>query len=621
MSLLTRPERIQCRPCLAIVCAALLRMTAWSATAAADLPRDHAEFYVDAYGLADPVTEPRLAHTNRVFDRIRAAAAVQGRRLPRLKVLAAATAPWAQALPDGTILLSRGALGVCYHAADESLGDARLAFILGHELAHLAKDDFWHTEVYRALAGDPRAADNRRLLAATSDAETSGGKPVRSEEARLKESEADDWGFVYAAVAGYPVQRLLGESDSGDQDFFRFWVEQTHTLDLADEVHPAPSDRATLLRSRLSRMLGAIEQWRFGVRLLHFGRLDDARYFLEAFQGDFPSREVLGNLGYLYVRKALAVMPAPMAKRYWMPDLFDLTTRAEALERSTSRGATESLPSEAADFLRTATDYLGRAVALDPGYTPAWTNLAIARYWLGEFHLARDAADRALAGSPEDPELGALQAIIIAGCDPSLDLWPQAVARLDALLEAHPDAPAVRFNLARLLDERGRGAAALPHWTWLRSHRAELPAPYAQAVCDRNTEEDQPCPMATVETVPIPWDLPVRPGADLYEDKGIASVLGSANWQQMPVEFGSQRLHGSINWQAGRSAVLVLDGFVDTIALYGPNLGTASDLRARTSQPRSVHGLPGGEVWSYTGWAAVIREGRVAEVWIEKPSR
>ncbi len=608
---------------------------AWLALAgptfAADRPDRHGAFYIDAYGLIDPATEPLAARAHALFERVRAAAALPGRRTARLLVIPAAGSPWALVLPDGHLVVTRGAIEVCYRGADPDLGDTRLAFVLGHELAHLAKDDFRHDAIHRALMGDSAARATADLLERASDA-----NPERQEQRRLKEAEADDWGFVYAAVAGFPVQRLL-DAPAGEQrgtpaepDFFRFWVEQTGAPAGDAGAHPTPADRAVLLRNRLVGILGALEFWHCGVRLLQADRLDDARLFLEAFQERFPSREVLANLGYIHLRLALRRMPAALGQRFWMPWVFDIATRAAALAREGTRG--DGLTPEVAGLLRTAAGYLDQAVTLDPGYAPAWTNLAVVRFQLGEMHLARHAVDRALAltrtGVPTDPALAALKAVIIAGSDPELDLWPQAVARLDALLAAHPEAPAVRWNLARLLAERGRIAAAEPHWAWLRAHADRLPPPYAEALCGGAGGAVRPggagadCPAAARPTpAPFPWPLPYEPGADLLADQSKAAALEGAAWQIQPFDFGGPRRSGSIRTQPGRYAVLVLDGYLDTLVLSGPGLGTAADLSARAGRPRSVQAVPGAGLWTYDSWGATIRDGQVVEAWAMRGER
>jgi len=46
--------------------------------------------------------------------------------------------PWAIALPDGYIIIASQTLDICYKNVSKEIGDTRIAFILGHELAHLA---------------------------------------------------------------------------------------------------------------------------------------------------------------------------------------------------------------------------------------------------------------------------------------------------------------------------------------------------------------------------------------------------------------------------------------------------------------------------------------------------
>ncbi|WP_040843541.1 M48 family metalloprotease [Thiorhodococcus drewsii] len=579
--------------------------------AADDRLTNHAAFFVDAYGLADASTEPLVARAYQIFSQIKAVAAVQGRHTPRLKVLGTSGSPWALALPDGAVLLSRGALDICYRAADEDLGDTRLAFVFGHELAHLADNDFWSAEVYRSLADD-QLAPLRRLLHQTTEV-----GPGRLAEIQLKETKADDGGFFYAAVAGYPVHRLLGDPASDRSDFFQFWSEQTEAGFVGDGTHPPPEERAAWLRQRLSQMLGAIELWRFGVRLLQADRLDDARYFLDAFQEHFPSREVYGNLGYLSLRQAMQRMPQKVATRFWMPIQFDLDTRADSLGGASVTRNAAGLTSEVIDLLETARSALERSVELDPDYMPGWSNLAVTHFFLGDIHLARDAVDRALARRQENGALSALQAAIIAETDPTLDLWPQAIERLETLLAHQPQAAAAHYNLARLLDERGRAAAAAPHWAWLRARAGELPTIYADVVCRfEGGARHAECPATRPRSRGLfPWPLPIQPGVDLYQDTEVAEQLTDSAWQRLTLRFGTAKMDGALFWQPDRFAVLVLGGYVDTFVLYGADLGTAVELRKRVGAPHSIRTLPGAEIWQYGGWAAVIRSGQVTEAW------
>ena len=571
---------------------------------AGNQPTDHVDFFISSYGLADRAADLHVDRAYRIFERVRAAADIGGRRRPRLTVLNSNTDPWAQALRDGHVVLSKGAIALCYRDTDDATGDARLAFVLGHELAHLAKDDFWHTDVYRALAGIPGGETARRLLADTSDAD-----PGRLEAVRVKEAEADDLGFIYAAVAGYPVDALTG--DAGDTDFFSYWLTQTHTG--VDPAHPAPADRVAILRARLRGMSGAVEFYRFGVRLLHFGHLQAARYFLEAFQDRFPSREVFSNLGYACLQQALAAMPADRAYAYWLPTRFDVSTLADRLVQST-RGA--EIPPQALDALHEAVDYLGQATERDASYAPAWVNLAVAQFLLGDRNLALHAIGQALLLQPQDPELVVLHAVIGATAGQSAALEPATLAQLEAL-EKVPVSAAVHYNLARLYQLQGDAEATARQRSWLLEHARELPGPYFSQVCGGQAgtagcEAQRPDPVA------LPWPLPVQPGIDLYEDKPLRESLEGGEWQQQAFDFQRDGLHGHIYWQPGSVAVLALDSYTRIVAVYGTELGMTEVLRAKAGGPVSESALASGALWSYPGdWAVFTRDGRVQEVWVQ----
>ena len=76
-------------------------------------PADSVEFFVANYGLADE-SQPQIARAYQVFARVKATAALSGRSSPKLRIVKSEANPWAQALPDGNIVLSAGAVDVCY---------------------------------------------------------------------------------------------------------------------------------------------------------------------------------------------------------------------------------------------------------------------------------------------------------------------------------------------------------------------------------------------------------------------------------------------------------------------------------------------------------------------------
>ncbi|MEW6601355.1 MAG: hypothetical protein AB1499_10340, partial [Nitrospirota bacterium] len=108
--------------------------------------RGRKEFWINKYGITK---EDRLTErADAVFARVLAASDRRAGVEPALYIIDYDKTPWAQALSDGSIILSRKGLEFCYGKQSPEDGDSRLAFVIGHELAHQFNGDFWH---YRFL--------------------------------------------------------------------------------------------------------------------------------------------------------------------------------------------------------------------------------------------------------------------------------------------------------------------------------------------------------------------------------------------------------------------------------------------------------------------------------------
>ena len=89
-------------------------------------PRDHAAFYIDTYHEVPATDDPRAATAHRIFERVRAAADKSRKHpRPRLVVVGPEAAPWALALPDGTVVISQRALDICFEGTDPQGAEAR----------------------------------------------------------------------------------------------------------------------------------------------------------------------------------------------------------------------------------------------------------------------------------------------------------------------------------------------------------------------------------------------------------------------------------------------------------------------------------------------------------------
>jgi Putative Zn-dependent protease, contains TPR repeats len=576
--------------------------------------RDAVAFYIATYGEVGEAFDPQVKTAHRVFERVRAVADKTSKRLPKLVVVNSRADPWAIALPSGHIVLSKQAVALCHEQVSLAEAEARLAFVLGHELAHLAHDDFWHHEVYSFLSAHTGTRPLADFLRA---------HPV----VKHRELAADDKGFIYAAMAGYPVELVL-KPRAGTSHFFDFWMQQTNTR--VPSVHASARDRAALLQQRLRDLQDKLGFFEFGVRLSHFDYCDDGVYFFQEFQKVFPGREVLNNLGYCYLQMARQDMDPSRAYFYWLPLILEGETRAQALVRNAAPSA-PSLKSlkqvaggQAEGFLKEAVEYLKQAVEADPGYVPARVNLAVAYLYLGRPQQAGAVLTEARELAADDLNLQGLEALVLyEQSDVGLDLWPSAVSRLEKLV-AHPDPPAaLRFNLARLLAVRPRPSEARSHWNHLAAMSAQLPTPIRTLVCQEQSAVPPPSCLGSSpkSTQPLPWRWPLpRAGLERLSPEAIQNTL--QGWQAIPFDWFKDKLHGHIYRRPdGGAAVLELDQFVQMQVLRGGPLGRVQDLAAYCAQPlqgatpTTTPTVPRRVVRSCEDWAALTLGEQVQEVW------
>ncbi|GAB6067129.1 hypothetical protein JCM13664_04470 [Methylothermus subterraneus] len=579
--------------------AALLGFTVQAAPTQASV-----DFYIATYGALAPDQDARAALAQRVFERVRAAADKSPRRTPKLVVIAGATDAWAIALPSGHIVLSRKGLELCFKDADPQTAEARLAFILGHELAHLAHDDYWHHEVESFLAKAPDTQKIAHFL-------------DQSFEARQAELAADDKGYLYAAMAGYPVERLVDSKT----DFFTFWMQQTQAR--ITSSHPFPEDRAALLRERLKMLQEKLAFFDMGVRLAHFGRCADGMYFLQEFKRVFPEPAVLNNLGVCALQLALQEMPKAQVQFYWLPFLLDVETRAPRTRGAGVEPARRFLKDFQADspqaqsHLKEAAEYLEQAVAAAPDYLTARLNLAAVRLYQGRPHQARATLAEALELNPNDWQAKMLDALALyEQSESGIDLWPAAIQRLEVFAGDTP--PAWRYNLARLLELRPRPQEAQDLWNFLAQTAAELPETVRQTVCAKQSLKPSsaclnPAPQGAAS--PLPWRWPVAAEGALPVTPSLRAKL-FAGWEAIPFDWFQPKLYGFIHRSPDRRVeVMEMDQFVLLQAIKDGLRLSIEELPKFCPRPLIRHRLLNGELFTCGHWAVLVRGGRASEAW------
>lgn len=261
--------------------------------------------------------------------------------------------------------------------------------------------------------------------------------------------------------------------------------------------------------------------------------------------------------------------------------------------------------------------YLKQAVEADTAYLPGRLNLAAAYFYLGEIYDARATIEKARQVAPDDMAVLNLRALILYQEGLTSDLWPTALQMLEDLA-ARPDAPAcVAYNLARVLEERGREGKARAVWASLIPQAAALPAPHRQVVCQR-AGDAAACGAASAaanQGRSLPWSLPVKPGLDLLADRAGADHP-LAGWTRFAFDWRHPGLHGHVYTGPDGASVLELDGFVEMVVVRPAPSSTVAGVLACCGMPTGKRALAHGELWAYDPhWAVLVRDGHVREVW------
>lgn len=410
-----------------------------------------------------PASDPRSLRAKEIFHRVLAAADRRPGPSPELVILDEDGYPWARSLPDGTILLTRGAIDVALKAATKKDADARLAFIIGHELSHQVNGDFWHFFFYQGIHSG--VLDDKRTRNALEEAVriAKSGDSVPA-----KELQADQYGLLYASQAGYNVKRIVDT----DTNFFREWTAATNPALLEGVVmqvnHPKIEERSAAALLTMKRVVNKIEVFEKGVEAYKKGSYVAAKFYFEDFLSAYQSREAFNNLGLVYYSMAMAerIQWKPGEPSFRLSLIADPVTRARRTltkksERSPLARTLRSRGDHEQRFARyagAAERYFMEAAQRDPAYALAHNNLACVHFLRGETSSALGEIDRALAIAPDLPEALNNRAVVYLrlGSELGTDLAGKAERDLLRAVDLRPDYADALFNLAWHYKNKGR---------------------------------------------------------------------------------------------------------------------------------------------------------------------
>jgi tetratricopeptide (TPR) repeat protein len=388
---------------------------------------------------------------------------------PTLVIVNSQSWPWAIALPDNTVILTKGALDICYRGVSKTQGDDRLSMIIAHELAHLAEDDYWHRDIYLTLADNE---DMRKQEVFSFIGQRSGFGDNNNSDwlnaVRDREIRADDKGFLYASIAGFDVANLI---DLNGQSFFQYW--KTSTGNSEDGVHLTAKDRTAFIAARFRDLSNMSEAFHLGLGLIYFNQLDLAEDVYKLILEKFPSHEVYNNLGYINFLQSGILKEGGIRNRFWLPSIVDVKPSTAILTRGFTLG-----PKVDRQKLEKSAYYFSQAVSKNPSYLEGSLNLATADFYLGKFNAAISVLREIENQYPDNAPLKEI--IVLASYNDlggKVDLTGHVEKTLKNLIAKNPKLASAKFNLAQLYALWGKPQKANALWLQLSSEQA-VPEPY-----------------------------------------------------------------------------------------------------------------------------------------------
>ena len=559
-------------------------------------PRDSTKWLQDNYLELDAKESPLVERAHQVFNRVMAAADKMSGKLPELLILNKSPGLYAAALPDGGIVLAKKALDVCYSSSNIKTGDSRLAFILGHELAHLANNDFRHLETLSEIKGFQ--GDSLPLKSLINLYPSNDRQMERTR--KMQELDADALGIVYMAMAGYDPLAIVG---SNGTNFISEYIAQiTGGKAYDDPSHPDPKQRADRVRSKLAAVANDVILFRVGLLYFLHGNLEKADSYFNLFLKKFPSREVYNNIGlshYQLAVEALSSCDKELPYRFILPVYLDNTTIADP---DRSRGGAQCLNDPSfTEEIDKATRYFDTALDHDPFYLPAYLNLASAYILSGNGLKAKSTARDALKLHPESHQALMLETIgtYLDGREDNVNIEKPVFKKFERLQAAHQylDPNSTLYNLAMIEYELGHKEDYTKHFKdFLNKKLYGQYADMARLILGIKAKRTFP---KSQQTLPKPY-IPLGPLNDRTNE-----ILNKMDRKTITGELRAEI------YQSPGIVVIVSDQSVELVSTNQDGSVAESAFRKQFGSPMRSIKTPLGSNLIYDGFVAEVQNGVV----------
>jgi tetratricopeptide (TPR) repeat protein len=331
-------------------------------------PRLGIDFWLKHYKQVTRTEKYELA--KEVFDNVLAVADKPTGVLPELYVFSNLEFGKVFALPDGSVILPLSVIDFCLR--DRRHTKAQLAFLLGHEIKHVVRGDYWIQRILEFAQTTTKGQQNDQIQTLLTQMQWGQSLEVR----KSIETDADEYGILYASLAGYDVGSIISPSNSFISDYYRTAGMDIH----GDLTNNSVDDRIKAVNRRLGDIVDDLDLFDFGVRLYAIGKYDAAIELLRKFVTQYPSREVFNNLGICYYQKAFAYYAKwKYQERDKDPNLvFRVSAQIDPISRLQVTRATKTDKQLFLEMIDKAIANFEEAKARDASYEVALNNLGCA---------------------------------------------------------------------------------------------------------------------------------------------------------------------------------------------------------------------------------------------------
>lgn len=242
---------------------------------------------------------------------------------------------------------------ICRSFGKDSLN--ALSVVIGHELAHYYNEHSFCTDFAFAIRNKNEVFSKKVKL-------------IDKNQKIIYETQADDKGLFYAAIAGYEpfeVQpKLL------DAIYTQYQLKDT-------DGYPTKVQRKEIAKNALLKAKRLFETFTLGLKYMQEKNYDKAIEAFNTVNNDFPSRENYNDLGVAKTRKALD-LKEPNAIEKASPERFLYPLEIENKSRLNIE-ITRSFDDNSEvieQLLKDAQNDFQEAIRLDPNFTKGYINLS-----------------------------------------------------------------------------------------------------------------------------------------------------------------------------------------------------------------------------------------------------